>query len=436
MTPRRTTAAIVAFIAVTVVLTLATPGESLRGLHSGAWPVLATFLVVNTVGEMFRIQLPGRLPTAPMSTAGGLALAATVRLPDGYVMLSSAEIVLTQAVAQVLGVLFRRGVDLNDPDKLLDGAVRLFSVVLAAVLIREVPLVGGTTIELASRAWPGWLFALCLIAVNATTAFIEAPLRSARRSATEHRSWRQATGDEVRGSFLLGAAEVSTAVVVSLTVAVLGLVAVPLVIMFLGLTQFALHRFVHVRETYRQSLRALASMPEVVGYVTRGHGQRVARTARLMARELRQAEREIEILSTASIIHDIGQLGLHRPLPRGATVQAAPSDQQRIADMGARLVRDAAPPEPIADVISQQAVPYHRVMEGRTDVPLGARILKVANAFDDYGGRLGAADAEVGRIAVERLYLGLGYEYDPRAVEALERVLEREFPDGSWRPGA
>ncbi len=433
MTPRKATLAIVAFIGVTVILAILTPGSGFRGVESGALPLLITFGVVITVGELFRVQLPGRLPTAPMSTAGGLALAATTQLPDAHVMCSSTEVVLTQAVGQLIGGIFRGGSDLEDPDVMLDGAVRLFSVALAAVLIREVPLAGGTTIEIASRNWSGSVLALTLIVTFAATAFIEAPLRSARRSASEHTNWRQAAGDEVRGGFLLGAAEVSTAVVVAMTVAVLGLVAIPLVLMFLGLTQFALYRFVHVRDTYRQSLHALATMPEVVGYVARGHGDRVAETSRVIARELRQPEREIEVLATAAMIHDIGQLALKRPLPRGATVQAAPTDQQRIADIGAQLVRDAAPPEPIAGLLARQCVPYHRVMEGATEVPLGARIIKVANAFDDYGGRLDEPDGA--RNAVERLYLGLGYEYDPRAVEALERVLERHMPDGSWRPG-
>ncbi len=435
MSPRRATLAIVAFIGITVVLAVLTPGEGFRGVNSGALPVLITFGAVITVGELFRVQMPGRLPTAPMSTAGGLALAATTQLPgDVWVTCSSTEIVLTQATGQLIGGLFRRGSDLEDPELMLDGAVRLFSVALAAVLIREVPLAGGATIEVASRHWSGWVLALTLIATFAATAFVEAPLRSARRSASEHTNWRQAAGDEVRGGFLLGAAEVSTAVVVALTVSVLGLVAIPLVLMFLGLTQFALYRFVHVRDTYRQSLHALATMPEVVGYVARGHGDRVSETSRLIARELRQPEREIEVLATAALIHDIGQLALRRPLPRGATVQAAPADQQRIADIGAQLVRDAAPPEPIAGLIARQSVPYHRVMEGATEVPLGARIIKVANAFDDYGGRL--EEAGGARAAVERIYLGLGYEYDPRAVEALERVLDRYLPDGSWRPGA
>ena len=142
----------------------------------------------------------------------------------------------------------------------------------------------------------------------------------------------------------------------------------------------------------------------------------------------RLSERDTDTLRTAALVHDLGQLELRRTLPRGATVQAAPSAQQRIADCGARLLREGGPPGPIADLLNNQAVPYHRVLSGRAEVPVGARIIKVANAFDDYGGRLGPTYGEDRRAGMERLYLGLGYEYDPRVVEALSRALERLHP--------
>jgi HD-GYP domain-containing protein (c-di-GMP phosphodiesterase class II) len=51
---------------------------------------------------------------------------------------------------------------------------------------------------------------------------------------------------------------------------------------------------------------------------------------------------------------------------------------------------------------------------------MSSRIIKVANAYDDLcdpGGN--------DHRAMERIHLGLGYEYDPRVVDSLTRVLER-----------
>jgi HD-GYP domain-containing protein (c-di-GMP phosphodiesterase class II) len=56
-------------------------------------------------------------------------------------------------------------------------------------------------------------------------------------------------------------------------------------------------------------------------------------------------------------------------------------------------------------------------------LPLSSRIIKVCNAYDDLTGNSsgrGGRDA-----AIERIHLGLGYEYDPRVVDALVRALAR-----------
>ena len=51
---------------------------------------------------------------------------------------------------------------------------------------------------------------------------------------------------------------------------------------------------------------------------------------------------------------------------------------------------------------------------------MSSRIIKVANAYDDLAAPVGNDDR-----AMERIHLGLGYEYDPRVVDSLTRVLER-----------
>jgi response regulator RpfG family c-di-GMP phosphodiesterase len=66
-------------------------------------------------------------------------------------------------------------------------------------------------------------------------------------------------------------------------------------------------------------------------------------------------------------------------------------------------------------------VPYRQVREFGQDLPMASRIIKVTNAYDDMAGALGENDDR----AMERIHLGLGYEYDPRVVESLSRVLQR-----------
>ena len=58
------------------------------------------------------------------------------------------------------------------------------------------------------------------------------------------------------------------------------------------------------------------------------------------------------------------------------------------------------------------------------DIPLESRIIKAANAYDDLVGeeRSPARSLE----ALERIHLGLAYEYDPRVVASLARVIRRQ----------
>jgi response regulator RpfG family c-di-GMP phosphodiesterase len=59
------------------------------------------------------------------------------------------------------------------------------------------------------------------------------------------------------------------------------------------------------------------------------------------------------------------------------------------------------------------------------ELPLASRMIKVANAYDDLVGEARSRRAKEGDPVIERIQLRLGFEYDPRVVEALIRVLDR-----------
>jgi response regulator RpfG family c-di-GMP phosphodiesterase len=131
-------------------------------------------------------------------------------------------------------------------------------------------------------------------------------------------------------------------------------------------------------------------------------------------------QRELTDLEYAALLHDLGQVALRAPIPQGATVMAAPADQQRIAHDGAEIVRTTGVLDSVATILEAQTTPYRQVREFGQDLPMSSRIIKVANAYDDLCAPNGNDDR-----AMERIHLGLGYEYDPRVVDSLTRVLER-----------
>nr|WP_277352114.1 HD domain-containing phosphohydrolase [Knoellia sp. DB2414S] len=199
------------------------------------------------------------------------------------------------------------------------------------------------------------------------------------------------------------------------------MLALPLFLFPLALTYFAVQRFASIRRTYRQTIGALSSLTDVAGYTTDAHGSRVAELSTAIGRDLGMSANDLTDLEYAALLHDLGQVGLREPIPHGATVMAAPADQRRIALDGAEIVRTTGVLDEVAAVLEAQTTPYRQVREFGQDLPLSSRIIKVANAYDDLAGPDGIGDER----AMERIHLGLGYEYDPRVVESLSRVLAR-----------
>ena len=192
--------------------------------------------------------------------------------------------------------------------------------------------------------------------------------------------------------------------------------ALPVFVVPLLLTQFSFRRYAAIRESSLQTIRALSRVTELGGYTEAGHSRRVSQLAVAVGRELGMSDADLRDLEYAALMHDIGQLSLAEPIPGGATVVAAPADQRRIAHFGADVIRQTGVLDEVASIVAQQAEPYRRAhdLRGR-DIPLAARIIKAVNAYDDL---VGESSETTRRLdALERLRLGMAYEYDPLVVE-------------------
>lgn len=391
---------------------------------------LIIFFATLVLTERFRIQLLWRLPTAPTAAAAGIAFAMTTGLPDHDALgIATWQIVGVVVAAQLLDwfTARRHGSPTERREAAADAVIRTGSVTIVSVLVRDVPWPGGPLAQ-QLLGWPQWLQAILLTIIVCLVLLAESPARVWARSRGERLAWARETTAEISVGAGLGIAIAATAVVLAMAERVLGLAAIPLLLVPLSVSQLAFGRYLQTRHTYRQIVRALSRLPELAGRVPAGHAEAVAAVAVGIGVRLGLRERELAALESAAMLHDTGQLGLTRPLPRGATVLAAPSDQEHIARQGARIVDYTGTFSDVADIVRHQAVPYHRVIGARIGLPLGARIVKVANAYVDYLGEEARDPAQ----AIERLYLGLGHEFDPRVVRACEALmLEGEQAWGS-----
>jgi response regulator RpfG family c-di-GMP phosphodiesterase len=154
--------------------------------------------------------------------------------------------------------------------------------------------------------------------------------------------------------------------------------------------------------------------------VESGHSRRVSVLAVAVGRELGMSEPDLLDLEYAALMHDIGQLSLRDPIPGGATVLVSRADQQRIAELGAEVIAKAGVLDRVAELVRCQSLAA-RGSDPRP--PVGSRIIRAANAFDDLVG--GSADRDRSAAAVERLRLDTASEYDPGVVDALDAVAGR-----------
>ena len=385
-------------------------------------PMLVVFFVAIVVGEVYRVREPGSRHTAPLATAAALALAMTVACPNGTpAIYRSPLVVAVTAVAMAVGLapsLIRRAPVI--PTDLVNSLV---AITVAALLFRTVPVADGRTVLDLQATWPPFLLALAMVAISSFALVVEVLLSAVVRAARSHAPFWRTFQDEFIAAAGLIAALSATGALIALAERPLGLAAIPLFLSPLVLTQFAVRRQGAIRRTYGQTIRALSRLTEFGGYNRPGHAARVAELSLAMGHDLGMSERDVLDLEYAALLHDIGQVSLAEPIPGGATVLAAPVDQRRIAHDGAEIVRQTGVLDNVAVILEAQTTSYRHVRELGEDLPLASRIIKVCNAYDDVAG---SRPTPAGRsAAMERINLGLGYEYDPRVVDALVRVLER-----------
>lgn len=368
------------------------------------------------LGEVVRITLPGGRDAAPIATAGALAYALLLDYDGAPVDHGALQVVAVTSVAMLAGIAPH--IAAGRAPSLDTIARRVLVVGFAAGAFRGTGLTEQT--HLLGEA----VVALVMVGLVLAVLAVDALLTAAVRAGSDRAPFVAVLRNEVRAQAGIGSAIGATGALVALAAGVMGEWALPVFVAPLLLTQFSFRRYAAIRETSLQTIRALSRVTELGGYTESGHSRRVSQLAVAVGRELGMSDADLRDLEFAALMHDIGQLSLTEPIPGGATVVAAPADQRRIAALGAAVIRQTGVLDDVATIVDRQAEPYRKAHEvDRASVPLASRIIKAVNAYDDLVGE----SYETGRRleALERLRLGMAYEYDPVVVDSLAKTVER-----------
>ncbi len=192
--------------------------------------------------------------------------------------------------------------------------------------------------------------------------------------------------------------------------------ALPIALLPYSFAHSAFKRLQETKVTYKQTIRALARIPEVSGLGVDGHADRTTALATSVAKEMGLGPSKVENVEYAGLMHDIGRVSLNEPqiLKRGFT----PDD---LARWSSEIIAESPYLERVAQDVLHQYEPYRRPgQQDDPDVSAVSRIVKVAAAYD--------WKVHLDRIspleALEALHAGAAYEYDPEVVASLRRLLE------------
>jgi putative nucleotidyltransferase with HDIG domain len=170
--------------------------------------------------------------------------------------------------------------------------------------------------------------------------------------------------------------------------------------------------------------RTLGEVVEMKNPFREGHSKRVAHYARLLSEKMRLSREERDKVELAALLHDIGVVGLD-PIFFGEIKPLSKEERKIIENhvkVGASLLKKAGFPESITSYILYHHERYNgsgypEGLKGK-EIPLGARIIAVADAFDAITGE-GVKKASSIRKAFEILKREKGTKFDPLVVDAL-----------------
>lgn len=216
-----------------------------------------------------------------------------------------------------------------------------------------------------------------------------------------------------------------------------------------------------LKDSLFETVKCLSEAIDAKSTWTRGHSERVARLSCDIARELGLKEKDaggidmalldmarrlslkegdIEAgvggIEMASLLHDVGKIGTYEGL-LDKPGKLTPEEWNVVKEHPSKGVQIIRPVERFAGLIPM-VLYHHERYDGRgypegvkgEEIPLGARIIGVADAIDAMCSERPYRKARSMEEVLEELRKNAGTQFCPKVVEAALKVLERRRADG------
>jgi len=210
-----------------------------------------------------------------------------------------------------------------------------------------------------------------------------------------------------------------------------------------------------INSLYVRSIQSLIKALEAKDLYTRGHSQRVTVYSMAIATEMGLSPAPIEDLRRASILHDLGKIGvtetiLNKP---GKLTREEFGEVEKHPEVGTQILS----PIPYFQKILPAILHHHERFDGcgypgkiaGTEIPLESRIMAVADTYDAMTSTRAYRPALPEEVATAEILRCSGTQFDPEIVSvfllakdkikgnsdpSLYEWQDGDFPDGECRP--
>jgi len=188
--------------------------------------------------------------------------------------------------------------------------------------------------------------------------------------------------------------------------------------------------YIELEDLFIKIIRVMVNALDAKSSWTRGHSERVARYAEKIAVEMGMDEDETREIRLAGLLHDIGKIGtydylLEKPGP------LTPEEYEMVKQhpqKGVDILKDIKQLSRILPFIKY----HHERIDGKgypsgikdNEIPLGAKILHVADSFDSMTSDRPYRKAPGREYAISELKRFSGIQFDRDVVDAFLRVLQ------------
>lgn len=182
-----------------------------------------------------------------------------------------------------------------------------------------------------------------------------------------------------------------------------------------------------LKSAYKDSLFVLANAIEARDSYTHAHMKRLGLYAKALGNQLGWEGPRLEVLEFGAILHDIGKIYIPESVLRksGSLSDEEWVEMHKHPEVGALMIRDIPYLAPAIPLVLH----HHERWDGKgypaklngEDIPEGARLLAVADAFDAMTSHRSYRQAMSIEDAYAEIRNGSGGQFDPNIVKAMEK---------------